>query len=155
VLGLYGARLLVLRVFKAKDIFPELYIAPRGLITILLFFAIPAKYVTENFNSGILLYSIIVTSIVMTWAMIAYARENSAKVEAAIMGEGEDEDVDVDALTVQQNAGAPLQSETLEAGGPELAEAASKQTEEPETTDAPRQESESPDDVPDPEKDEP
>lgn len=108
ILGLYGARLLVLRLFKGKDILPELYIAPRGLITILLFFAIPAKYVSEKFDSGILLYSIIITSIVMTWAMIAFARENPTLAEEASMSE--EDDVDVDALVVQPNAGADLQS---------------------------------------------
>jgi len=47
-----------------------LYIAPRGLVTILLFFAIPEEYVVEEFRSGILLFTIIVTSIIMTVSLI-------------------------------------------------------------------------------------
>jgi short subunit fatty acids transporter len=59
-----------LRVFIGKDILPQLFVAPRGLITVLLFYAIPAEAQVANFESGILLFVIIATSLVMTWAMI-------------------------------------------------------------------------------------
>ena len=49
---------------------PQLFIAPRGLITVLLFYAIPMEAQIEGFESGILLFVIIATSLVMTWAMI-------------------------------------------------------------------------------------
>lgn len=67
---IYGIRFLILRVFIGKDILPQLFIAPRGLITVLLFYAIPAEAQVANFESGILLFVIIATSLVMTWAMI-------------------------------------------------------------------------------------
>ncbi|NNE55149.1 MAG: sodium:proton exchanger [Flavobacteriales bacterium] len=74
VLVLYVVRLIFLAFFKRKDIFPLLYIAPRGLITILLFFKIPGEappeWVDESFNEGILLFVIIVTSVVMTISLI-------------------------------------------------------------------------------------
>lgn len=74
VLALYGVRLLMLLVFKRKSMFPLLYIAPRGLITILLFFKIPneapVEWVDPNFNEGILLFVIITTSIVMMVSLI-------------------------------------------------------------------------------------
>jgi hypothetical protein len=74
VLALYGIRLLMLLVFKRKSIFPLLYIAPRGLITILLFFKIPneapVEWVDPKFNEGILLFVIITTSIVMMVSLI-------------------------------------------------------------------------------------
>ncbi|MGB1031178.1 MAG: hypothetical protein ACPGWM_01125, partial [Flavobacteriales bacterium] len=56
-----------------KDIFPMLYIAPRGLITILLYFQIESghpEYVHEGFDQGILLVVIMVTSIIMTISLI-------------------------------------------------------------------------------------
>lgn len=83
ILALYGARLAVLRLFKGRDVLPELYIAPRGLITILLFYAIPHEYQSDKFDNGILLYSIIVTSVVMTWALIADARARTKTIEVA------------------------------------------------------------------------
>lgn len=70
VMALFGIRALFLWLFRGKDIAPEILIAPRGLITILLFFAIPTSLQTD-FNSGILLYTILITSVVMTMALIA------------------------------------------------------------------------------------
>ena len=46
-------------------------IAPRGLITVLLFFAIPAEYLQDNFDKGILLHTIILTSLVMMAGMLS------------------------------------------------------------------------------------
>ena len=59
--------------FQRKRIFPLLYIAPRGLITILLFFQIQGAYsqfAQPQFNQGILLVIILVTSIIMTIALV-------------------------------------------------------------------------------------
>jgi len=68
--SIYGLRFLVFQLFLGRDIYPEVYIAPRGLITVLLFFAIPAEHQNGEFQNGILLFVIIATSLVMTWAMI-------------------------------------------------------------------------------------
>lgn len=68
---IYIIRFLVLRVGIGKDIFPQVYTAPRGLITILLFYNIPPQHIVEEFSTGILLYVIIGTSLIMTFAMIA------------------------------------------------------------------------------------
>ncbi|MCK4664295.1 MAG: cation:proton antiporter [Bacteroidales bacterium] len=67
---LYGIRFLLIRLFFRKDNKLLLYIAPRGLITILLFFAIPEQYHVEEFDSGILLFIIIVSSIIMAVALV-------------------------------------------------------------------------------------
>lgn len=61
--------ILLLALWK-RPIKTELGIAPRGLITILLFFAIPEEFQIPEFDSGILLYVILVTSILMTWSLI-------------------------------------------------------------------------------------
>src|SRR5690606_29071589 len=50
--------------------FPETYIAPRGLVTILLFFQIPDDLIRPEVKPGILLYVIILTSVVMTYYLI-------------------------------------------------------------------------------------
>jgi NhaP-type Na+/H+ or K+/H+ antiporter len=73
--ALYVVRVILLRIFLKKDIIPELWIAPRGLITILLFFAIPVVHNIESFDNGILLYVIIITSLVMTVALIANGKK--------------------------------------------------------------------------------
>ena len=67
---IYLVRTIVLFVFGGKNILPQLFLAPRGLITILLFFAIP-----ENLNSsadfqGVLLFVILLSCIIMSWALM-------------------------------------------------------------------------------------
>lgn len=83
ILSIYVIRLVVLRVFIGVDINPQIYIAPRGLITILLFYAIPKEAQVAEFNTGILLFIIIGTSLIMTFAMILDKRKASKAVRQA------------------------------------------------------------------------
>ena len=82
--GLFLVAMYVVRygMFKAivrKDIFPQIFIAPRGLISILLFFAIPQDFKLPDFESGVLLVIIIVSSLVMAWSLMA--KRSSGKEE--------------------------------------------------------------------------
>jgi len=70
ILSIYAIRFVLLRIFFGSDIIPQLFIAPRGLITVLLFYSIPKEAQVATFESGILLFVIIGTSLIMTWAMI-------------------------------------------------------------------------------------
>ena len=70
IITIYLIRFVLLRIFMGKDILPQLFIAPRGLITVLLFYAIPEEAILESFEPGILLFVIIVTSLIMTSALI-------------------------------------------------------------------------------------
>jgi hypothetical protein len=84
---LFTVRFLLLKLFVRKNIIPQLWIAPRGLITVLLFYAIPNghidsngevldnysmdyDYTIQNFPDGILLYVILITSMIMTVSLI-------------------------------------------------------------------------------------
>lgn len=69
-------RFFSLRAFVGKNIKTLTWIAPRGLITILLFFSIPQTFQQKDFESGILLYVIIITSFLMTFALINDKPEN-------------------------------------------------------------------------------
>ena len=70
LVGIYSSRYGLFRLIEKKDLDPQIYIAPRGLITILLFFNIPPNLQIPEFDSGILLYVILSTSIIMTWSLI-------------------------------------------------------------------------------------
>ena len=70
-------RFICLKLFRLKDIFPELFVAPRGMITILLFFSIPATYDYIGFSPGILLYTIIFSSILMALALVIKGKEKN------------------------------------------------------------------------------
>ncbi|MBQ4819437.1 cation:proton antiporter [Aquimarina sp. MMG016] len=84
LISIYGIRYGILRLFYGKDIFPQLFIAPRGLITVLLFYAIPAEAVIEGFEPGILLFVIIGTSLIMTGGMIRDKKLNPVAIEETI-----------------------------------------------------------------------
>lgn len=83
IASIYFIRYIILRVSLGKDILPQLFIAPRGLITILLFYAIPEKAEVEGFEAGILLFTIIGTSLIMTFALIYDKRRASKAIRAA------------------------------------------------------------------------
>ncbi len=68
--AIYIIRFVLLRVSLGTDIVPQLYIAPRGLITILLFYDIGDQLMRKEFSPGILLFIIIGTSLIMTGSLI-------------------------------------------------------------------------------------
>ncbi|NOX48545.1 MAG: sodium:proton exchanger, partial [Chlorobi bacterium] len=67
---LYGIRYLYLRFLAKRNLYPELFIAPRGLITILLFYAIPEEYSIGLISEGVLFFVILVTSIIMMFGLM-------------------------------------------------------------------------------------
>ncbi|WP_297690619.1 cation:proton antiporter [uncultured Eudoraea sp.] len=83
ILSIYAIRFVILRTFIGSDILPQLFIAPRGLITILLFYAIPLEAQVATFEPGILLFVIIGTSLIMTWAMIKDKKKMSTILDLA------------------------------------------------------------------------
>jgi NhaP-type Na+/H+ or K+/H+ antiporter len=81
--SIYLVRFVILLIFEGKDIIPQVFIAPRGLITILLFYAIPKEAQSDAFEPGILLFVIIATSLIMTFAMIYDKKRNSKAIKIA------------------------------------------------------------------------
>jgi NhaP-type Na+/H+ or K+/H+ antiporter len=82
ILGiLYGIRWSWFRFVIRKDIYPVVWMAPRGLITILLFYSIPESLWVEDFNIGILLLVILASSILMAVSLIKYRKSASAEPE--------------------------------------------------------------------------
>lgn len=73
---IYIARFISLAPFYRKDLKQTLTIAPRGLITLLLFYSIPAHFQQGSFNSGILLFIIIISSLAMTFGLIKNRSKN-------------------------------------------------------------------------------
>jgi NhaP-type Na+/H+ or K+/H+ antiporter len=63
-------RYVFLRFISKTNIFPELFIAPRGLITIILFYSIPIQLTTDKFNEGVLSFVILGSGLIMMLGMI-------------------------------------------------------------------------------------
>lgn len=70
IASIYIIRWILLALFFGRDIIPQVFIGPRGLITVLLFYSIPKELNVPGFEKGILLFVIIVTSLIMTWALV-------------------------------------------------------------------------------------
>jgi len=73
---------LMLLILKTGETKLATMMAPRGLITLLLFYSIPDEVKNESFNEGILLFVIILTSIVMTYGLIKFGAEKMAEEES-------------------------------------------------------------------------
>jgi NhaP-type Na+/H+ or K+/H+ antiporter len=89
--AIYGTRFLWFRIFFKQNIFPDTWLAPRGLITILLFYSIPEKLVAEEFNQGILLLVILISSLTMAFALIRNRKKAPEEPEFQVV-EGSEED---------------------------------------------------------------
>tara|TARA_B100001093_G_scaffold165764_1_gene158328 strand:- start:3432 stop:4637 length:1206 start_codon:yes stop_codon:yes gene_type:complete len=74
-ISIYLVRIVLLRVFEKEGSPILAYVAPRGLITILLFYSIPKDLLSETFQPGVLLWVIILTSIYMTYGLIKHVKE--------------------------------------------------------------------------------
>ena len=99
---------------------PQLFIAPRGLITVLLFYAIPAEAQIATFEPGILLFVIIGTSLIMTWAMIKDKKKTESLLDLA---DEEKKNLEMKPETAVEGLDAtPLEnpSENLEPEDPEI-----------------------------------
>jgi len=83
IASIYLIRFVILRIFIGRDLFPQLFIAPRGLITILLFYSIPSYLQVDGFDTGILLFVIIGTSLIMTIAMVIDKNRTGKSVNVA------------------------------------------------------------------------
>lgn len=63
-------RIILLRIIAPDSFKKILFIFPRGLITVMLFYKIPEEYLGESIKDGIILYIIIFTNILMTFGLI-------------------------------------------------------------------------------------
>ena len=77
--AIYTIRLLLIAPTLKGRIWPEIFLAPRGLITILLFFSIPDEYICSiSFHTdvipGVLLFIILGTALTMSNALIGFKK---------------------------------------------------------------------------------
>jgi len=70
LVALYAIRYFNLKILYHAKIFPVLFIAPRGLITILLLFSIPEHLIKDQFEGDITFMVIIATNLIMMFALM-------------------------------------------------------------------------------------
>ena len=92
---IYVVRVIILFIFNGKDIIPQLFLAPRGLITVLLFFAIPKELSVGAEFQGVLLFVILGSCLIMARSLVAH-KNNLLKIQKEIEPlEGEEEETDI------------------------------------------------------------
>jgi len=69
---IYFLRFLFLKFLAHRNVIPELYVAPRGLITILLFYSIPKELSLGIISEGVLFFVIIITSLIMMFGLLGF-----------------------------------------------------------------------------------
>lgn len=80
VAALLALRFIYLRIVHKYDLFPELFYIPRGLITVLLFYKIPAWQRIDTFDEGVLFFVILATTIIMMLGSLLY-RDHPVEID--------------------------------------------------------------------------
>jgi Kef-type K+ transport system membrane component KefB len=75
------SRLIFLRFISRTHLFPEFLIAPRGLITVLLFYSIPDTFHTSLFNDGTVLFVIIASNVLMAIGLLFKTGNSVSQLE--------------------------------------------------------------------------
>ena len=76
LISIYIIRVVFLKIFKKENLSPILYIAPRGLISILLYFNLPASLKIPEVGTPILFLVVLGSSIVMTLGITLSKRKS-------------------------------------------------------------------------------
>ncbi|MFY0598676.1 MAG: cation:proton antiporter [Cyclobacteriaceae bacterium] len=79
LLSIYTIRIISLKLLLKREIKLSTLIAPRGLITLLLYYSIPSEFKIPDFNEGILLFIIIISSLLMTYGLIKFGNKEGEK----------------------------------------------------------------------------
>lgn len=99
---IYVVRAICLFIFSGKNIFPQIFLAPRGLITILLFFAIP-KELTDKYDfNGVLLFIILASCLIMTWSLIRHKKNLERLDNEDLLDNAEDDEVLIEETDLEE-----------------------------------------------------
>jgi NhaP-type Na+/H+ or K+/H+ antiporter len=81
---IYLLRWAYLKFVARVELNPELYVSPRGLISILLFFSLPTSAKLVGIDGSLLLFAILATGLVMTYGLVRGAKPRKEQGENAI-----------------------------------------------------------------------
>jgi len=74
VASIFVIRTIILKIQK-QELFPLLFVAPRGLITILLFFSIPAAHAIDIVNKSLIVQIVIMSAVVMMIGLMIFSKK--------------------------------------------------------------------------------
>lgn len=93
LMGIYLVRLIINKVVIKQNVRLTTLIAPRGLITLLLYYSIPQEFQNPQFNEGILLFVIIISSLLMTYGLIRFGPKKDEMAEEEPNSSSETNDI--------------------------------------------------------------
>jgi len=76
ILVIYFVRIIYQKIFVSTATWAEYFLAPRGLISILLFFSIPDELKLNGLQNGLLFFVILATSIIMSFGILGVRGKN-------------------------------------------------------------------------------
>jgi Kef-type K+ transport system membrane component KefB len=74
LLVIYAIRFTYLRIFRKENAMPEGFVSPRGLISILLYYNLPAELKIPEIGTSFLFMAVLGTSVIMTIGLMASKR---------------------------------------------------------------------------------
>lgn len=83
ILSLFFLRFIFLKIMRVQ-IFPTIFIAPRGLITILLFLTIPVEMSSSLVNRSLIIQTIIASAFIMMIGLMFYKKEQISEIKSDI-----------------------------------------------------------------------
>ncbi len=89
---MYLLRWGALKIIAPKQLAPGIYVAARGLITILLFYSIPVEYQIPGFSPAILFLIIIISNLIMMYGLIKSNGEKE-KTAGELLAEAESDNI--------------------------------------------------------------
>ena len=106
--GIFIVRAIILKIARLA-VFPLLFVAPRGLITILLFFAVPATLSFPLVNKSLVIQVIILTAFFMMIGLIITGRKKDGEAKPA-----KKTDATTDDNLINENSIAAASQSTIE-----------------------------------------
>ncbi len=94
VIAIYALRFLMLKIMKVKTK-SFFYIAPRGLVTVLLFLSIADEQKFSEFNETIVLQVILITTLIMMFGLMFSKKEQEKEKEENPILEPEIEEINI------------------------------------------------------------
>lgn len=79
VAAIFLARYLYLQIFLRAHVIPELFFAPRGLVTIVLFYTIPASMDLPGFDDGVVFVVVVVSTVIMMIGSVFFTPEHATR----------------------------------------------------------------------------
>lgn len=77
--AIFVARFIYLQVFLRGHVLPELFFAPRGLVTIVLFYSIPGSMAIGEFDDAIIFFVVLVSTVIMMIGSVFFTPHHATR----------------------------------------------------------------------------